>query len=413
VPRGLERQLLASYVIAFALTLLLVGLVVRGLYVTSLERQFAGQLDILAHGGLSSVRFTGERFEVHEDIATVQSPREQGLEWFDRAGHVLFAEGAVPDAKALHADAKERLVAGPISLETIALPIVSPATHARIGTLRASLSDLQIKSDIHVLDLSLLAASLLGLIASSIAGNILSSQATRRIEASYRSLQTFTADASHELRGPLTVITSNADAALRDDDGIRPQDAARFGAIARTAKRMGTLTEQLLMLARADQSLARDLFVVDLGAIVEKLVGSYGPQFEAKRIRLSATVSPAITVYGNPDQIELMLTNLMQNALRYTPENGRVEIDARSERTSVVVTVRDSGIGIAPENLARIFDRFWRVDGARSATNGASGLGLAILQTLVHRHGGKVTVRSRLGEGSEFTVSLPNRPPRQ
>jgi OmpR-family two-component system manganese-sensing sensor histidine kinase len=406
VPRALARQLLASYFIAFALTLLLVGLLVRGLYVTSLERQFAGQLGILAHGGLSSVRFEGERFRIHEDIPTVQVPRQEGLEWLDRAGRVVFAEGIRPDAKALRA-------AGNVSLETIVLPIVSPTTRKTIGTLRASLSDRQIKSDIHALDLSLLAASLLGLIASSIAGNVLSRQVARRIESSYRSLQTFTADASHELRGPLTVITSNADAALRDDDGIRPQDAARFGAIARTAKRMAILTEQLLMLARGDQSLARDLFVVDLGELIGKLVGIYGPQFEDKRLVLSATVSPGVTVYGNPDQIELILVNLMQNALRYTPPSGRVQIDACSERASVVITVRDSGLGIAPEHLGRIFDRFWRVDDARSATKGASGLGLAIVRTLVHRHGGKVTVRSRLGEGSEFNVSLPNRPPRQ
>jgi two-component system, OmpR family, manganese sensing sensor histidine kinase len=113
-------------------------------------------------------------------------------------------------------------------------------------------------------------------------------------------------------------------------------------------------------------------------------------------------------VYGNPDQIERILANLLENALRYTPSGGRVTVETWKEGTGVFVAVRDSGIGIAPEHLERIFDRFWRADAGRSSQG--SGLGLAIARALARRHGGDVTATSRYGDGSTFVISLPLKP---
>jgi signal transduction histidine kinase len=115
-------------------------------------------------------------------------------------------------------------------------------------------------------------------------------------------------------------------------------------------------------------------------------------------------------VYGNPTQVERILVNLIENALNYTPRGGHVSVAVEPTRTATLIVVRDTGIGIAPEHVERIFDRFWRVEQARS--QGGSGLGLAIARALARRHGGDVKVESRPGAGSEFVASFPIRPAR-
>ncbi|MGH7755329.1 MAG: sensor histidine kinase [Vulcanimicrobiaceae bacterium] len=412
VPRGLERRLLVSYTGAFAAALLIVGLVVRFIYVTSLERQVSSRLTVVAHAGLHDVHVAGDRFSVRAGPPSASfTAHERGLEWFDRAGRRVAAEGLVPDASPVHVGRQEQLKAGRIELDTVALPIVDPTTRTTLGAVRASESYAQIEGDIRQLDLALIAGSVLGLLASGIGGFALSRQALQPIEASYRKLREFTADASHELRGPLAAISSNAEAALRDPEDLRRRDGDRFEAIAHAAQQMTLLTEDLLTLARADRPLERDLFVVDLAGLVGKLVRLYGPQFEAKHVALTEHVSAGIRVYGNPAQIERIVANLLENALRYTPSGGRAWIEARREAARVAVVVGDTGIGIAPEHLDRVFDRFWRADSVRSWTTGSgTGLGLAIARTLARRHGGDLSVTSHLGEGSEFTLALPSRP---
>jgi two-component system, OmpR family, manganese sensing sensor histidine kinase len=173
---------------------------------------------------------------------------------------------------------------------------------------------------------------------------------------------------------------------------------------------MSRITSDLLLLAGADRSLERELFVVDLAAILKKLAERYSAQFAEAGVGLDVTAEKTAVVYGNPDQIERILANLIENALRYTPRGGSVSVEAEHSRSAILIVVRDTGIGIAPEHLERIFDRFWRAEQARS--QGGSGLGLAIARALARRHGGDVTVESRLGAGSEFVASFPVRPAR-
>jgi signal transduction histidine kinase len=164
-------------------------------------------------------------------------------------------------------------------------------------------------------------------------------------------------------------------------------------------------------LARADQSIERELFVADLGMLVGNVVGLYQAAFERRDVALSDRVERGVKVYGNPDQVERIFANLLENALRATPPGGTVELASARERTGVSVRVRDTGVGIDREHLERIFDRFWRAQTARSGSTG-TGLGLPIARALARRHGGDVTATSRLGQGSEFVVTFPNRPPR-
>jgi signal transduction histidine kinase len=191
---------------------------------------------------------------------------------------------------------------------------------------------------------------------------------------------------------------------------MRGTDRERFSSIAQAAQQMGGLTNDLLLLARAEEPMDRDLFAVDLSAAIEKLVRLYHSQFEARDIELTSHVPPGITVYGNPDQLERIFTNLLLNALRYTPDGGHVDIAGRQRREAISIHVRDTGIGITRDQIETVFDRFWRAESARTRSGG-TGLGLPIARALAKRHGGDISVESLPGKGSDFVVTFPSRPP--
>ena len=172
---------------------------------------------------------------------------------------------------------------------------------------------------------------------------------------------------------------------------------------------MSRLTNDLLLLAGTERSFERELFAIDVASMLGSLEARYRDRFAEAGVALTFTTEGRSILYGNPNQIERIFSNLIENALRYTPA-GTVSVESNHRRGVVSVTVRDSGIGIAQENQARIFDRFWRADPARS--RGGSGLGLAIARALARRHGGDVTVTSELGQGSAFVASFPIRPVR-
>lgn len=132
------------------------------------------------------------------------------------------------------------------------------------------------------------------------------------------------------------------------------------------------------------------------------------PQAEAKQITFSADLEPALTVAGDPEQLKRVFQNLLSNALFYTDFGGWIKIFAHQVQTQVMIEVTDTGIGIAPENLAKIFDRFWRSDTSRSYHSGGAGIGLAIVQTIIQQHQGNITVESQVGVGSCFRVTFPS-----
>jgi two-component system phosphate regulon sensor histidine kinase PhoR len=154
----------------------------------------------------------------------------------------------------------------------------------------------------------------------------------------------------------------------------------------------------------------RDLFAVDLTAAIRNLMRLYQPQFEARNIKLTDRLTPGLTVYGNPDQLQRVFTNLLLNALRYTPDGGEVHIEDVRRHDRISIHVRDSGIGIPRDQIERVFERFWRGGSERTRSTG-TGLGLPIVRALVKRHGGEISVESDVGRGSDFIVTLPARPP--
>lgn len=227
------------------------------------------------------------------------------------------------------------------------------------------------------------------------------------LEASRRE---FVANVSHELRTPLTTIKSYAEAL--DDGALEdPQLAGRFvGVIRSETERMIRLVTDLLHLSRFDSREAQLRYQeTDIAEMLEDVADRFSFQIRQKRISISTVVRRGVTTaWLDRDQIDQVLGNLVSNALKYTPEGGRIELEAgKSEFGMLEVSVQDSGIGIPKKDIERIFERFYRVDKARSRNMGGTGLGLSIAREIVKAHGGAIWLQSELNQGSKVTFTLP------
>lgn len=233
-----------------------------------------------------------------------------------------------------------------------------------------------------------------------------------RLETSFGALRRFTADASHELKTPLTVLRADVERAMSAPPGSGDQFVALEEALAETA-RMADLVDSLLTLARADEGrfeVHRE--PVALEPLVRDVAETAHILGESQGLVISLPVMEDAVVMGDRARLRQLLLNLVTNAIKYTPAGGEVEIALSRRVEGVAVSVRDTGIGISAADLPYVFERFWRADRARSRTSerGGFGLGLAIARWIAQAHGGSLTVTSRLGRGSTFTVLLPVAP---
>jgi signal transduction histidine kinase len=218
----------------------------------------------------------------------------------------------------------------------------------------------------------------------------------------------FTADASHELRAPVSLIRTTAEIAAMKRDRPASEYLAALDEIQEEAERTSQVVDSLMLLARADSAKeALECISVDAGAVVrsaaeqgERLARSCGVGFA---LQLPAETVP---VHADPDALRRALLILMDNAAKYTPEGGSIEVGLNMRNGHAVAYVSDTGIGIASSDLPHIFDRFWRADKARSREQGGAGLGLSIAKWIVDMHGGSLDVRSEPGKGSVFEVKL-------
>jgi two-component system sensor histidine kinase SenX3 len=226
----------------------------------------------------------------------------------------------------------------------------------------------------------------------------------------------FVANVSHELKTPVGALQLLAEAlldAVADEDDADPVAARRFAErIQRESTRLGRLVTELLELSRLQgaEPLPEPLPVAVDRLITEVLDRTRTPA-TARDIQVRVVGAPGLTVYGSESQLITALTNLVENAVAYSPEGTRVTIRTGAVGDTVEITVVDQGIGIEPRDLGRIFERFYRADKARSRATGGTGLGLAIVKHIATNHAGRVDVASRVGVGSTFTLRLPGRPP--
>jgi signal transduction histidine kinase len=234
-------------------------------------------------------------------------------------------------------------------------------------------------------------------------------QSLKPVEESIKKLVQFGADASHELKSPLMAIKTNATVALKYADSMREKDREKFELILSAADQMNATTGGLLQLARVDHRLdQKELGVIDLTQLIQEIIDELKATAESRQVFVS-TNSKAVSldVRARKDDLKIVFKNVIENAIRYSKPNGHVSVNSMREGPKLKIEVVDDGIGISDEDLPKVFDRFWRSDKARRHTDGGSGLGLSIVESIVVRYGGSVAVKSRLGEGTSFTIVLP------
>lgn len=217
----------------------------------------------------------------------------------------------------------------------------------------------------------------------------------------------FVANVSHELRTPLASIRAIAET-LHEGALHDPEVATSFlETIIRETDRLGRISQDLLILSDAESKQpVREPF--DLGGLLREVVGRFQKHAQQSQVSLNLRVSPELSLAASRDQIEQVIVNLVDNAIKYTAEGGSVCVEATREDSKVTITVSDTGIGIMQQDLPRIFERFYRVDKARSRESGGTGLGLSIVKNIIEAHGGDVKVSSEFNRGSSFTIVLPD-----
>jgi two-component system, OmpR family, heavy metal sensor histidine kinase CusS len=228
-----------------------------------------------------------------------------------------------------------------------------------------------------------------------------------RLERSFAEIRRFTADASHELRTPLTALRAEVEVTLGKPLTLDNATQA-LGNILEELVRMSRLTDQLLTLSRRDAGVEQlTLTPLDLHSLAAGVVDTMQPLAEAKEVQLRLDGEDPVQVAGDEGRLRQVFINLLDNALKFTPERGRVTVRVERRGEAAVVAVEDTGIGIPPEHVPKVFDRFYRVDKARSREQGGTGLGLSISKSIVLAHGGGIELTSVPGHGTTCFVTLP------
>jgi two-component system phosphate regulon sensor histidine kinase PhoR len=232
----------------------------------------------------------------------------------------------------------------------------------------------------------------------------------RRLEDMRRD---FVANVSHEIKTPLTAIKGFVET-LHQGSAETPEETERFlGIVVKHVDRLNTIIEDLLMLSRIEEEGERGEIKREktrLRDLFQNAVQICRPKAEEKRIQIDIEGGEGVTAMVDPVLLEQAVVNLLDNAVKYSDPDKRVRLRAKPVETEIQIQVQDHGIGIDNKHLPRLFERFYRVDKARSRSLGGTGLGLAIVKHIAQAHGGHVTVESRLGEGSRFTIHLPREP---
>jgi OmpR-family two-component system manganese-sensing sensor histidine kinase len=258
------------------------------------------------------------------------------------------------------------------------------------------------------LDLSVGTAVVVGIVAAI--GWFLSGLAMQPIRDSYQRLKQFTADASHELRNPIAVIQTNVQVALSDPDPDPQMQRYHLQVVERLTRRLGKLVDDLLFLARQDSGIVQaQMSTIALEDLLDEVLEEQGVVAAEKDIDLALKTdgTSEYSLQGDRDQLSRLFTNLISNAVQYTPKAGKITLELSQLKSALQVKVIDTGIGIPEEALPNLFDRFYRVDPARTKATGGSGLGLAIAQAIVENHHGQIQIESQVNQGTTVAVILP------
>ena len=249
---------------------------------------------------------------------------------------------------------------------------------------------------------------ILGVLIAMPSGVFLANRSMRPIQQAFDRQRAFVADAAHELRTPLSLVRAQAEYLHSDPPPPTEEQRAGEELIISEVDNMSRLVSNLLLLARADNSaLVIDRQLVDLHRIVSDQTERYSSQAHERGLELRLADSAPVMVSVDKVAIEQVIGILISNAIAYTPPGGTITIRTEKRGRMAALDVEDTGIGIDPNDLERVFDRFYRADPARARASGGEGLGLAIAKALVEAHGGSISLVSQPGQGSTFTIVIP------
>ena len=403
----LKQQLLLSYLSVFVAILGIFSVAIRIIFHHVLWQQTNDRLTALMQSSVEHIEPDRQNFRIDEGSDQPEfNSKDQSIQWFDQKGGLILQKGKIAPKQPLNLS-----FTGSEFIYTHDQPRLQSLTRrtekSSVRYVRVSESLSELDENLLKLDLGLSSGIVFAIGLSGLGGIWLTRRAMKPIEASFDRLKQFTADASHEFRSPLMAIKSNVAVALKYPEEMRSSDAEKFQAIMSATNQMTQLTEDLLLLARDGQTSSHSQTVINLTELLAGLIQLYEPQAKEHEIDLQFHITEAMTVLGDPGQITRLFTNLISNALKYTESGSTIKVQAEISTHHYSVSITDTGIGISPEHLSRIFDRFWRADQARSYADNSSGLGLAIAQHLAELHQGHISVTSQLGVGSCFTVVLP------
>jgi OmpR-family two-component system manganese-sensing sensor histidine kinase len=346
------------------------------------------------------------------------------IDWFSPNGQILWTTDANTDSL----QEREKGILRPV-YRTVHLSQAEPLRQMTepivingklLGYLRISHPWFEVTKPVKQLFLDLAIGTTLMIFVVLLCGWWLAGMAMEPVRESYQRLKQFTADASHELRNPIAVIQTNVQVSLADPDAEPEFQRSQLETIERITRRLGRLIEDLLFLARHDGGITNQKReVCNLSQILHEVCEEQKAIAQQKYIKIEFANAPqSLSISGDLDQLGRLFTNLVSNAIAYTPENGQVIITVKSisSQNQIQVQIKDTGIGIPEAELSQIFDRFYRyqpqknsksISKATNFSTSGSGLGLAIAKAIADNHQGQINVESKVGQGTMFIVNLP------
>lgn len=357
----------------------------------------------------SIVNTSGEVLAENSRISPSQSITDSIRGWVPREGETRSKEFTVsppPDRGERHSH-DEHFKKHPIHIQFAGQPIYA-------GNQLKAIVYVGIDQTSHHRLLQILLSILLGLIVTFFLvalgiSHKMAKKAMVPVHQSFKRQREFVADASHELRTPLSVLYSSLEVLdLEEENHLSDYSQQVMEDMKDEVKRMTKLVGDLLTLARVDSGVANmNMTTFDIAPIAMQLIRSIQPVSKHKDIQVTANIPPVLQVVGDIEKLRQLFYILLDNAIKYTPVNGQISVTLAVQDKHWLLRVKDTGLGIQPENQQKIFDRFFRADKHRSRQLGGVGLGLSIASWIVSSHEGSITVESEFGKGSEFIVRIP------
>lgn len=422
---GLRRHLLLAHLLAIATIFGVSSAAFYLFFARSLKYELDRELLILARAAVPSLELIKTRGlqSLNQNVSWQRlfSEHKQGLEWFDSDSNLLAREGNSSQKFLFSKNIPISLSEGSPLFEqkgrsrSVTIAVYSDDPDKRNlhleGYIRASQSTQDLETILSQLQLRLWLGSIAALIFISLSSFYLARQALKPTKQSLKRLEQFTAEASHELRNPLTRISIASEVMLSRSEHFRgASDLKKLGMINVAAKQMQRLVEDLMFLVRADTgtlAAAMKRERIFLNPLLRELAEHFEPIARSKGILVRVNLTENVIVKGDINLLNRLFSHLLDNAIKYTDPGGSIILSMQDSKGLATVGIEDTGIGIIPEYQSFIFQCFWRSEQALARHPDSLGLGLAIAGAIVRQHGGKITVNSRMSKGTCFQVCIP------